>query len=454
MGFINKILFFVGLSVPLAYLGSFGRIIADEYCMCANLLQLEQNVFEAAFSDIMPFSMLVQAIFSHLVILNFGQSIASSLAFLLFFWSTWFVVYRFATWRDTDNGNHYFALSGVVSFAVFVSTLLSAGLLLPGMFEALTQQTFIGQTFFRYPGIPVVHAAHLTLVGIAFWLAGLKKRFVVPSIALSVVVGMLAGLSHYLLAAVFAFLVAAMYWKSILNWRREISLNGEQIARPLGTFVGLGAGLAFSLFSDEAESRISQFEAQYWTVPPTDRLVAIVLDPIWVLASLSSFSVVMGLVMGVLLERRFGLASRLQLKVKPLLKFSLVFLSYCMAVSLLASLVSYSAPWHGIAPRYLIAILSVALGIALAAERLRRFVISRTASVIASLTLMVGAFGITLAWANGLPKAWESGHLPMQTVREGPGSGIIWQDTDKLASLECYLEIEHRLPERKTNLVD
>jgi hypothetical protein len=436
------------------YLGSFGRIIADEYCMCAHLLEQDQNVFAAAVSNIMPFSMLVQAIFSHWMLLNFGQSITSALAFVCFFWSTWFTAHRFLVFRSPQSGSSYFALSGTASFAVFVSILLSAGLELLNLFEAFTQQTFVSQTFFRYPGVLVAHAAQLALIGIVLWLASLKRQIVALSIALSALVGLLAGLSHYLSAALFAFLVVATYWKVVSNWRHKVPYNWEQVFRLGGTLAGLGLGLAISLFSDAAESRISQFELQSRSVSLEDRFVSVVLDPIWVLTSLATFSVALGLLVGFALERRFGLAAQLGLKTKSILKFLLLFLVFSLTVSLLASLVSYSAPWHGIAPRYLIAIFSVGVGMAITAQLSSRVAISRSASSLLGVLLVLGSYAGTWLWANELPKAWASGPLPIQTVKAGPGSGIVWQDTDGVANLECYWKIEPYLVEKKSYLID
>jgi hypothetical protein len=453
-GNLGKFLIFLGLSLPFAVLGSLGRIIADEYCMCSRLLELDQNIFAAASSNIMQFSMLVQAFFSHYVILNFGQGVAFVIALLLYFWSTWFVIYRFAVWRDPGNSSFYFALSGSASLALFVSILLSAGVSFPGVFEALTQQTFISQTFFRYPGIPVVHSAHLTLLGCAIWVAGLKEKKMFVSIVLSGCIGLLAGLSHYLLAAMFAFVVAAIYWESVRNLRHDRTSSRKELVRLGSTFVGLGSGLALSLFSDQAETRISQLEVQYQTLALQDRLLAVVLDPIWVLTSLISFTFAMGLIVGFAFERRFGLAARLRLSFRPLLKFMLLFLGFAITVSLLASLVSYSAPWHAIAPRYLLTIFSVGLGIALAGELPAVAPVSNRALTVGVPTLAACALIGTLMWAIELPNTWAAGPLPMQTVKEGPGSGIIWQDTDNDSILECYMEIEYLLPEKKIYLID
>lgn len=453
-GTMAKLLIFLGLSVPFAFLGSFGRLIADEYCMSAKLMDLDQNVFAAASSNIMQFSMLVQAFFSHFMILNFGQGAASSIAFLLFFWSTWFVVYRFAVWRDPGKSSFYFPLSGATSAALFVSILVSAGISLPGGVEALTQQTFISQTLFRYPGIPVTHSAHLTLLGSAIWVAGLKQKKMFVGLALSVCIGLLAGLSHYLLAAIFAFVVVAIYWEHICNWVRDRASSRKELVRLAGTFVGLGSGLAISLFSDQAEARISQLEIQYQTLALQDRILAVVLDPLWVLTSPLTLSVAFGLIVGFALERSFGLASQLRLSFRPLLKLILMFFGFAIAVTLLASLVSYSAPWHVIGPRYLLLIFSVGLGLAIAGQVPTAAPVSNLTSTLVVITIAISAFVGTLMWAIELPKTWAAGPLPIQTVKEGAGSGIIWRDTDDVSILECYLQIEHLLPEKKNSLID
>jgi hypothetical protein len=423
--------------------------------MCANLLELDQNVFAAAFSDIMPFTMLVQAVFSHLMILNFGQSLTFALAFLYFFWASWFMIYQVITLRTPVSDNYYFVVSGVTSFAVLILLLLSAGLSFPSLLEAFTQQTFVSQALFRYPGIVVWHAANFLLVGMYFWLSnGNAGSLKIAKLSGFIFVGALAGMSHYLFAAIFSFIVVSANWSQLKQARLRPIWLLQKIPHLIGTLFGLSIGLAVSLFSGAAESRLAQFDEQYWTVEPSARLVAILLDPFWVLASLGTLAFVLGLILGFILERKFEIGTRLKIQIRPMISFFLSFLLFSILVSFLASLVSYSAPWHGITPRYFLVVFAVGLGVVIAGKCSRKIAKPGVMSSLAGLTVLAVSYALAFGWASSLPSSWAAGPLPIQTVKVGPGSGIIWQDTDKPASLECYRQIESRLSEKKTYLRD
>jgi hypothetical protein len=452
---LSNLLLFSVFSATIAYLGSFGRIVADEYCMCSRLIELGDNPIYLALEFNGFVGMFIQATLAHWTIINFGQGAGFALVWVLLLWAIWFFSYSLLKTSPSLSAKIRFQISGILAFGLIIFLSAPAGFVPWRIYEALTQQAFIAQTLFRYPGLVSGLAASFLLLGLVLLLSINSASAGKKSMVAAYLVGLLAGSMGYYLAAIVVF--------TILYTNKQVFLRiigrGKPgiVSVPGLLLAGLATSLFFSLTSAAALSRISSMSTENSLTPPGERALYSLLDAFWFGSSLFTVPMVLGFLLGWLVQWKFGLMRFLTFGFKDLRSLT-AFLSLFMFIILtVAAFVSYSAPWHLLLPRSLALLLSMAWGVLISS---RIFTQAESTALSQALRLfpilLLTYLGVASAfnWAHKLPENWERGPLPLQTVNSGPGSGIIWSDTEDPINRECYLKIQNRLKEKKSYLDD
>ena len=451
---------FLGLSSLLALIGQFGRIVADEYCNCARLL--DSNPWEATVYLYQSwggefFHHLMVLTLSNWITLSFGQGAATALALLLVFWSLWaFMVQAVKFSRRTSLRTNTYLNLGAMAFAIVIGMALPSHLPKVGFIEKFTQQAAISEIFLRYPGLVVALGVNLLLLATLIQIFSRLNEGQGSRLQLTTYLGflsVLAGLSHYLAAGIFAGALAFLVILSSISTRRIGSLP------PLISITGLTLGVLVSFFSPGSQLRKSLLAEGHSTVQIEDRLYQSLVAPVWTIFTIFTWSALLVAVVSILL----GVSSWRQATLARenwchLVAFGIFVLFFIPVLQYFAALNSYAAAWHTLLPRALV--LALLAGFFFLIGRLAgRRIGTRDAnhpSVKVSLVTVVlvtsSAFALTWSGASQLPSEWAKGPLPIYPIRHGDGSSYVLSDTENPYWRECYERIHPRLSEQKTYL--
>jgi hypothetical protein len=317
----------------------------------------------------------------------------------------------------------------------------------------VTQQTFLAQTLFRYPGLVVSLAANFFLIGLLLLLRIDRVKANKQQMATAFVLGILAGSMSYYFAAVFIFISSFIVRKSIYPLQRLT--KAPPVGIPSFLLLGLATSLILSLASGPALTRVSSMADVNGLTPIYERIPSISLDAVWFVSSLLTVPTLFAFILGWVIQSKFDVLSFIAFGRRDLAVFTAWYTLFFTATLLAAAAVSYSAPWHLLLPRALAMFLFLAWGAFFSSFMFSRRLASGStrASLVAVIALLplLGSLS-TIVWAHQLPASWASGPLPLQTVLSGVGSGIAWSDTEDPLNLDCYLRIESRLKEKKLYL--
>jgi hypothetical protein len=437
------------LSTFLALIGSNGRIVADEYCIASALLAPGANLFELGFGHSAPATNILQVIAVQMVLIT-GQGPTFALGLVLLFLSLTFVVNRVLKFKFEIPQTRRFRISLYLSFTSIITLLAPAGLPLPGILEASTQQSFAAQVLLRYSGFSFSIIGFLLLIGTAMTLLS-SQRFRPGYLKSSVVfiISLIAGASHPIYAALYVFLLALYSGRGPRKAPEKLFLRFDK--QLLSVVVGSLTGFALVFNSSASVERISSMSIVKSILSDTQFFLSSSLDMIWWLTSPFTISFVWALVIGILLSFFLKEFEPFKGNLRSAFNYGLLFVGFFGAVFLFVGIVSYSAPWHLILPRMSLQLFGLTIGLVFGTKLNLKPMRRLSAAALAAAVLMPSVF--SLSWALTIPSKWSEGPLPVQTVFSGPGSGVHWQDTEVEGdALGCYLEIRENLLERKNYL--
>lgn len=446
------------LLAPSFVIGSFGRIVADEYCMCLAALGLDPvsatlSVYETWSGAL--FGFFLQSVFSHWLILNVSQGFASAVSLVFFQAGLWFAVYqlmRLPPTQEAQPRKNPYLVSGI-SASLLISALLVPPYLPEFAFlEFITQQNAVGSLMLRYPGIVASLGGSFVLIGLLMFLnhpgAGSIRFSKIGGLAL---VGLAAGLSDYLFAA---FVSAASL---VIGLMRSPPKLTAALSMVLPVWVGLLAGLSLSLFSPGALQRREALSASTSNRTGLYDLYNLLADPFWTTMTIVSYSGF--LVAGV--SFFWGLAARQSHPQPASYNFKLPQIAGLVICTLfmqaLAGLATYSAPWHVLLPRILLLIALMYGGYIYGQKISRRMDFSAQESppkiLVAAKSVPLAVLSILIilvySGAKEIPEKWRAGALPVMGISLSLEPYTVFGDTETQMWADCYFEIEEYLKEKK-----
>lgn len=456
-GFVSRVIFTLAALAPIGIIGLNGRLLADEYCGCLQLLNAGYSPWKSAelyFANWAGdfFANLSQAGLSILPTLLVGKSFASAMNLILFTCAIWFFLYRLLRFSDAAVPREPFFASGSIAMSLTLSLLLAGAFPVIGSVEFVTQQAFIAHLILRYSGLLAVATTFLFVLSVAIWILGSNPRSApkrltrLGSLAL---LGLMAGLSYYLYAAMFLVTLAVIS----IRGPSRVLIQRELVLPNLVAGIGATLGVVLSLLSPGAEIRRTAIGVATEDRELINWAFAALGDASWTIATLATASSLVMFSTGFILgSYHRGLTETLSNLVgrRGLIKVGLFF-AVMLLLQVVAGLNSYSAAWHILLPRTFvllaIAALGFAVGVSVTSRQSRAYPSGPKSMIpiLLTLALILPSAG----WASQIPQDWENGHLPLQKISQGIGSQIRLADTDDPLWRSCYVQIAHLLREKK-----
>ena len=178
----------------------------------------------------------------------------------------------------SHSNQNILRFTAVISFTLIVLLAAPAGFNAIGPLEAMTQQAFMAQTLFRYPGLVVSMAANIFLLGLILKIQLSSDSATTQSRVGGLIVGLFSGsMSYYLSAAAF-FLVAYTSKENIKEMITRKSAKALERSIPLLT--GLGLALIASLTSPAAVGRLNSMTTEKTQLTFREYFNSIALDAV------------------------------------------------------------------------------------------------------------------------------------------------------------------------------